>query len=228
MKKYIILFLFFAFTSTITNAQNLKGSFYIDARFNYSKKNEQLKNSFGNSEESERKLGINPNIGYAIGNRLIVGLGIDFQKKYVDGLSHPNSAVTIKNTFAFKSLEKYLFLKYTTPINKRFFFCLDLNGYHGKSNTEIEDVNLTNGGSSMLKLERKFHGASLSPEILFLITKKVGLQATFNGFNIIRQERVFGGHTTEYTFDLNPSNWKLGVFVLLGKGSVDLRKTETD
>ncbi len=226
MKKDSLLLLCFIFLFTTVQGQSLKGSLYIDGQANFSKKNEVFKGASSASDETQRIIGFNPNIGYTISNRFLVGLGVNFQQTKTDGLTL-HSTTIIKKLLTSKSIEPSVFLKYLKPINSRLIFSLKLNLYYGKLYLE-QNIQSNTAGGTFFKSENKYHGASFSPELLFLLTKKIGLHVNFRGLNVVKTEVLPGGLITEYDFNLNPSNWKFGVFVLLGKGSVNLQKTKTD
>ena len=225
IKKYSLLFLCFLLFITV-QGQSLKGSFYIDGQVNFSQKEEILENNFGSSYQTQKIIGFNPNIGYGIGNNFLVGIGINFQQTKTVGSSFISKTIVDK-TLLSKSIEPSIFFKCVKPIYNRLFFSLKLNLYYGKLNVEKNNLSNT-AANSFFKSEIKYHGASLSPELLFLITKKIGFHANFRGFNIVKTEDFQGRFVTEYDFNLNPSNWTFGVFILLGKGSVDLQNKSTD
>lgn len=251
MERKVLLLLAIVFCSSIKiNAQDLKGSFYIDGNINFSKdfSSSVYPGNTGQSAELVQKnFGVNPNFGYGIGDRFLVGLGINYQRSRAESLQIPPSnstgysVATTKIDYTTKLLAPSLFIKYLTSIGDRIFFSIKLNLEYGKETykNNVASYNFSansNAGGYANPTVTKFfaksstnhYGASLSPELLFLLTKNVGLHANFNGFNFRKTDAFAIKKTEEYSFNLNPSNWTFGVFVLLGKGSVDLQNKSTD
>ncbi len=249
MERTVLLLLAIVICSSIKiNAQDLKGSFYIDGNVNFSKDITNTLFSLNSGETSEfgtKTFGLTPNIGYGISNRFLIGVGVNYQQIRTESLqqqSNPSSGystIFIRRDYTTKTIAPTLFLKYLKPLSNKILFGVMLNLEYGKEKTKnnLPSSNFSGPLSgpfsnpitvASTKDFTDYYGLSLSPEILFFVTKKIGLRANFNGFSFVKKDAFATKKTTEYSFDLNPSNWTFGVFVLLGGKEIGNDKPPTE
>jgi hypothetical protein len=148
-------------------------------------------------------------------------------------------------TTNWKEVAPTVFAKYIFPISDQLSFSLKAKFSHGLltdnvsvvSNAFTYDSNgtVTDHTESEIKSvekARQTNRFNLSPELQYLITDKIGLQVNFTGLSyssvpVIQSayETIDGkgfDHVFYYgtqkttTFNINPSSWSFGLFVLLG------------
>jgi outer membrane protein len=138
-----------------------------------------------------------------------------------------------------------VFAKYIFPISDKISFSLKAKFSHGLLTDEVsvnsttinydtqgKITNQTTGSVLSDKPSKQTNRFSLSPEFQYLITDKIGLQVNFTGLSynsvpVINQsyETLDGvtfnnvinyGTEKTTTFNINPSSWSFGLFILLG------------
>ena len=137
-----------------------------------------------------------------------------------------------------------IFAKYIIPVSDKLSFSLKAKFSHGLVTDEISDspttvtttvagqVTITNPTVLSEKPSKQTNRFNISPEFQYLITDKIGLQINFTGFSynsvpVInpRYESNDGvtfnpvidyGTQKTTSFNINPSSWSFGVFILLG------------
>jgi hypothetical protein len=148
-------------------------------------------------------------------------------------------------TTNWKEVAPMVFAKYIFPISDKVSFSLKAKFSHGlltynvsvASNAFAYDSNgnITNQTESEIKSDEKARQTNrfnLSPELQYLITDKIGLQVNFTGLSyssvpVIQSayETIDGmgfdhvfyyGNQKATTFNINPSSWSFGLFILLG------------
>ena len=250
MKRSVLLLLAILMCSSFRiDAQNLKGSFYIDGNVNFSKEVSNVvysPNSGTPSEFGTKSFGVAPNIGYGISNCFLIGMGVNYQQIRTESLqqqSNPSSGystIFISRDYTTKTIAPTVFLKYLKPLNSKIFIGVSLNLEYGKEKTKNNLPSSDFSGllfgpfgnpitvTSAAKDFTDYYGVSLSPEILFFVTNKIGLRANFNGFTFVKKDAFASKQTREYNFNLNPANWKFGVFILLEKKEVGTNKPSNE
>ena len=138
-----------------------------------------------------------------------------------------------------------IFAKYIIPVSDKLSFSLKAKFSHGLVTDEISDsptstmydpqgkvTDVTNSTVLSEKPSKQTNRFNISPEFQYLITDKIGLQINFTGFSynsvpVInpRYESNDGvtfnsiidyGTQKTTSFNINPSSWSFGVFILLG------------
>ncbi|QHT71422.1 outer membrane beta-barrel protein [Rhodocytophaga rosea] len=201
--------------TTSSVAQIARHTFYVDGSFNYSKKN-----NTGSANNQERSIQAAPNIGFFINERILLGVGINYSQINTEGqllnVVQGYPATNIESIT--KTVAPLLFVKYIKPINDKFSFAVKGTYQYGLQKTDIS-LNGTSSVSSA-SYDTRVSSFTLSPEILFFISKRIGMQVNFNGLSITsgnKQEFSKSVKYTDYTFSINPSTWNLGLFLILGR-----------
>lgn len=138
-----------------------------------------------------------------------------------------------------------LFAKYIFPISDKLSFSLKAKFSHGLvtddvtvNSTTIEydaQGSITNQTTSKVvgeKPSKQTNRFNISPEFQYLITDKIGLQINFTGFSYNSVPVINNAYQTSdgsvfnnvvnygtqktTSFNINPSSWSFGIFVLLG------------
>ena len=144
-----------------------------------------------------------------------------------------------------KELAPTIFAKYIIPVSDKLSFSLKAKFSHGLVTDEISDsptstmydtqgkvTDVKNPTVLSEKPSKQTNRFNISPEFQYLITDKIGLQINFTGFSynsvpVInpRYESNDGvtftpvidyGTQKTTSFNINPSSWSFGVFILLG------------
>jgi outer membrane immunogenic protein len=248
MKQLFFSLLFIALFQLTAHAQYEFGTYFIDANLNFNSSNVKTTNTTALSTKNNG-LVITPEIGYFIQKNLAIGIGLSY-KKSLDSQTYTsftalNSDGSLNYTLSpatsneFSEIAPVLFIKYFYQPTKKLSLSLKASYSKGwgtynliqkytKDPQGIETVVL----SEKHKIESKY--LFLSPELQYLVTKKVGLQINFNGLGYTSTTRydndyfffssynpsLSAGSITKRDFEstnfsINPSAWSFGVFVLL-------------
>ncbi|MDD4968936.1 MAG: hypothetical protein PHT07_05865 [Paludibacter sp.] len=248
MKQLIFSFLFIALFQLTAHAQYEFGTYFIDANLNFNSSNVKIDDITASSSK-ENFFDINPEIGYFIQNNLAIGIGLRYSKSLNSGTYTPYKMNNIDGSLDytlspttsndFNEIAPVLFIKYFYQPTKKLSLSLKASYSKGwgtynliqkytKDPQGIETVVL----SEKHKIESKY--LFLSPELQYLVTKKVGLQINFNGLGYTSTTRydndyfyfssynpsLSKGSTTKRdmestNFSINPEAWSFGAFVLL-------------
>jgi hypothetical protein len=223
--KLSLLFLFILQLPLFS--QDTKGRFVIEEDGNYwHTSNANLRNG---------QLNIASNIGYVPCENTIVGIGVNLQnerEQYI--LNNTVSSEIRKHGFA-----PLVFAKKIIPLRSKFSAALKMQCSYGWTKDEIntyrENPYYSSYGTgnnygydysgSMIApkspLQRKF-SLLLSPEFQFHISSRLGALVNLNGLEYYDrhyedESRGIKQHTSDFSLSFKPSQWRLGIFFLLGK-----------
>jgi len=249
LMKQLLFSLFFIVLFQLTaTAQYEFGTYYIDANVNFDSSNEKVNNSIAFTTKNNA-FNVIPEIGYFIKNNLAIGIGFNYKKSFYSGTYTPYTMLHSNGSLDYtlspytsnelNEIAPVIFVKYFYQPTKKLSISLKASYSKGwgtynliqkytKNPQGIETIIL----SEKDKIESKY--IFLSPELQYLISKKVGLQINFNGlgytsttkyddenfyFNSYDPSLSTGGTTkSDYestSFNIKPSAWSFGVFVLL-------------
>lgn len=248
MKQLFFSLFFLALFQLTATAQYEFGTYYIDANLNFDSSNEKIADITSSSLKSNA-FHINPEIGYFIKNNLAIGLGLNYKNTFNSSsytpytVTNPNGSLdyslspNISNEL--NEIAPVFFIKYFYQPTKKLSLSLkasysigwgtyNLIQKYTKEPQGIETIVV----SEKQSIESKY--IFLSPEVQYLLTKKVGLQINFNGLGYTSTTKydnnnfffnsynpsLSTGSTTKSNyestnFNINPSAWSFGVFVLL-------------
>jgi hypothetical protein len=154
-----------------------------------------------------------------------------------------------------KELAPSIFVKYIFPISDKLSFSLNAKFSHGLLTDEMSVnsttinynpqggvLNQTTADVVTEKPSKQTNRFNISPEFLYLITNKIGLKVNFTGFSYnsvpvishsyetvdgTRFSNVVNYGTQKTTsFNINPSSWSFGVFILLGGKNSESKETK--
>lgn len=245
--KQLFLSLFFlaAFQLTAT-AQYEFGTYYIEGNLNFKMSNDKM--DIIQYTSKYNAFTVNPEIGYFIKNHLAIGIGVNYintstTSTYTSLTSYSNGTLdyTLAPTSSNELTEiaPVIFIKYFYQPTKKLSLSLKASYSKGWGTYHlIQKYTKDPQGIETIVLKEKHNIVSkyifLSPELQYLVTKKVGLQINFNGlgyvsttnydnnnfnFSSFNPSNSTGSSTkndTESTnFNVNPEAWSFGIFVLL-------------
>ena len=240
--KRIVFFLFISIIfRTNVYSQYDKGKFYFESNilFNYDK---NILNVLG---DKTTKSVLNSDVGYLVFRNFVVGAG--FNNNYtrsaatIQGLKGTCNGVPITdehitNTRTMNGFYPAVFVKYIYPFSSRLSVSLMLRSLAGKTKEKVTmqylDVLYGTGSPTVTLSETgKYSETSLSPEIRYSLTKHLGLQINFSGYEISfspKENTMFDYNSfrgyylkTPITYEkserinLSPKNWSFGVFVVI-------------
>jgi len=246
MKQLFLSLFFLAVFQLTATAQYEFCTYYLDGNINFKTSNDKMDIISYTGKENAFK--ITPEIGYFIKNNLAIGIGVNYKKtfsssRYTSYTSYSNGTLdyTLSPTSSNELTEiaPVIFIKYFYQPTKKLSISLKASYSKGWGTYNlIQKYTKDPQGIETIVLNEKHNIESkyifLSPELQYLITKKVGLQINFNGlgyssttnyennnfnFSSFNPSLSTGSTTkssTESTnFNVNPEAWSFGVIVLL-------------
>jgi hypothetical protein len=247
MKKISILFLFTIVFQLAGFSQYRKGCFYLDANYNYINKS-NISDGLGSKDI---KSTFAPDVGYFVIDNFVVGVGLLVNYRdlsqfnqgstgYQNGVLFVNDHITNVNIQT--GIAPSVFAKYILPVNKELSFSLMVKSFKGWQNQHIyqKTKNMVSGYIAPYTIPNdssEFEGFTITPEIRYLLTDRIGVQLNFNGFSMSTYPSTnplnYNGfaYSSQYqtettinhilyiqktTVNFNPLNWSLGFFIVLG------------
>jgi len=246
MKKLLFSLLFLAVFQLTTFAQYEYGTYYIDGNVNFNFSNDRTNNASETSSKNNN-FKISPEIGYFIKNNLAIGIGFSYLNTFDSNTnttftSYLNGVLEFKisttSSTGLKEIAPVLFIKYIYQPTKK--ISLSLKASYSKGwgayNLIQKYIKEPQGEETIFKSENNKIESKyifLSPELQYLITKRIGLQINFNGlgymsttsydndfyfngFNPVLSSGSMSKHDYEsINFNINPAAWSCGIIVLL-------------
>lgn len=180
---------------------------------------------------------LSPTISYFLSNHIFIGIGITHQKENVKNINRiiqnntsTNSNFLSESTYeSVKKLnEQFAMIGYWKTVTPKIFFTTSLSIGSVISSTDNSTLRI---GSSALPntkpdylskyefgFENKYYTLRLEPTMGYLINKSFGLNITFGGLNyennFASKDRI---KYQNVNFNINPKNWKFGLFYYLSK-----------
>ena len=200
-----------------TNAQIENKKFYLDGNLVFGKENIAPYNQYS-SYGTLRSFGISPNFGFLLNKNFILGGGIGYEQGKAESvIFDPYSTGIGMRETAYRVIEPAIFLKYIHQFNNNLIVGLKMNLAYRTEGIDVSESALPS--FSNFNVTNTYLNASLSPEMQFMITNSWGLQLNVDVFNVSKNMQsnfTRENNNTNYTFNLNPSNLTMGVFVYFG------------
>jgi|GEM_PF-2898333 hypothetical protein len=202
MKKLFVSLFAFIVMHGAANAQFTKGSTFLGGSFNFATQKEggSTTSSFSSSSSST-SINLTPEFSYMLNNNTALGVGLSFSNVYQKSSSDTKYKTNI--------ISPSLFIQNYYPLAQKLYLSLKSEVGFGWVTNKSEYTSYTN------KSEYNVVGCSISPELDYFITSKVGMKANFNGFSFAHYYNDEDYYFNKVQFDLNPSNWSFGFFVKL-------------
>ena len=232
MKKSIVILLVIM-VNNLSFSQIQKGKWLIGT--SVSTNNNTLKFNSDNqffTNTSSSNFNLTPEINYVISDKFMIGGGFGYSVSATDfaNILPPKSSATpssfnIKN----ESISGFLQAKYFVNISKNIWWNLNLKSGLGKINyvSKSSPTSFSPPTTSFpsigqnANLEPTYFYSNLTSQVLFIPFKKFGFQLDIGGLNYLNNNysKIVNADFTSSTvsFNINPSNWSLGVFYVLGK-----------
>ena len=201
-------------------AQVSKGSLMVEGNVSFSKSHSSGSMGFGT--DVTKSFMASPTLGYVFSDHFMAGISLEYaQSTTRTAINHQPSPgdwlIIAQSKVKSTVIAPGLYLKYYKVIQARFVVGARLTSQYGVEGVKIESLN--SGGGSQSKLSNSFVAFSLSPEIQYFITNKVGVQTRMGGLKSTSFNRQMltneSNLQTDFEFNLNPVNWEWGVVVLL-------------
>ena len=246
MKQLFLSLFFLAVFQLTATAQYEFGTYYIGGNLNFKMTNDKMDLIAYTSKNNA--FTVNPEIGYFIKNHLAIGIGVNYKNafssiRYTSFTSYSNGTLDYTlspiSSNELTEIAPVIFIKYFYQPTKKLSISLKASYSKGWGTYNlIQKYTKDPQGIETIVLNEKHNIESkyifLSPELQYLVSKKVGLQINFNGlgygsttnydnnnFNFISfNPSLSTGSTTKSStestnFNVNPEAWSFGVIVLL-------------
>jgi hypothetical protein len=227
MKRKILIVLITCSTLNLF-AQFDKGDFIISAVGNYMKVNNEYGVTTNQNFIKGQYLNLGTSIGTCISNKLIVGVGLDYNwvKETRNGSLIFNDFIQQEEMISksFVSLPN-LYLSYYQRIVDKLYFSSTLRFSCGKVRSlytttyvgmSIPDLssNVSYSSNSYLRgsartFESDYLGTEVCPELTYFVSKELGLYLELGGVKYSMTDWKMDN--SNWTVNFNPNYWKLGI-----------------
>lgn len=232
MKKSIIILLVI-FANNLSFSQIQNGKWLIGASISTNDNNFKFnsKDQFSTSS-SFSNFNITPEFNYAINDKFLIGGGIGYSvstSEFKNILPPQSSATSISYDIKNEIISGFVQAKYYVTISKNIWWNLNLKSGIGKVNYTNKSFpasitvnpNVPSISSQNSSLEPTILSANLTSQFLFIPFRKFGFQLDIGGLNYLKfnYDKIVNADVTSnnISFNINPTNWTLGVFYVLGK-----------
>ncbi len=215
MKK--ILFAFALFSAGVFTTQGQtddkftieKGTWNLTGSVAFGLRNDDMESSDTSRTSDYSSFLLRPSAGYAVGNNLVVGLGIAYENRdeestYVSGGSVSESELKTNTYGIFPYVRKYFGLSQN--------LALSLQGEVGYSRSEIEH---TSGGiSNLTDVERDAFFFGIRPGLTFFLSKRFALETNLGslGYTMTNSKNDDSeSDSNRFSLNLNPSDLFFGL-----------------
>jgi len=199
MKKLFVSLFAFIMMQGAANAQFTKGSTFLGGSFNFTTQKEGGSSSYSSS--SNTNIYLTPELSYMLSKNTALGVGLSLSNNYQKSSSGTKYTTNI--------ISPSLFIQNYYPLAQKLYLSLKSEVGFGWATSKTENSSYSS------KDEYNVLGCSISPELDYFITSKVGMKANFNGLSFAHYYNDEKYYSNKLQFDLNPSNWSFGFFVKL-------------
>lgn len=225
--KYFLFTIILVTVFYSASAQRTIKKFYVDGNFSFSRIKSTTEYSIGDGIEYKNSLSVSPGFGYLISDRFIVGAGVSYDQSKISEISNRINPylppANLQSSEMLKvDLSPYIYAKYIYPIHEKVNIGVSIRLKYGMQGSKLLSLDGTslNSDSSYITYNTQYFACSVSPELQFMLTKSIGLQGSFDLFNIQRDTQAYFGNENsvlQFDFSLNPSTWKFGIFLYFGR-----------
>ncbi len=234
MKKSIAILLVIL-ANNLSFSQIQKGSWILGGSINANNNNFKSNvTNFSSTNSNSSTLNFIPEINYAISNKFIIGGGIgysltttNYENIFAPQFSMTSSFVTSKS----QGVSGFVQAKYYINISKNIWWNINLKSGLGKFDINSRSIplpviisqptSLPTQTSQISNFEPTYFYSNLSSQVLFIPFQHFGFQLDIGGLNYLNYEygKVLNSDfsSNNISFNINPSNWSLGIFYIFGK-----------
>ena len=233
MKNSIVILLVII-ANNLSFSQIQKGNWLIGSSISTNNNTFGYNTNFQYSTNSSySSFTILPEVNYILSNNFMLGGGISYasiKSDFANTLPPQSSATSSSNSSKNEMVSIFVQAKYYLNISKNIFWNLNLKTGYGGVNYSYKSTPtsfttppvITNPSPSQNNnLEPKYFYSNLTSQILFIPFQRFGFQLDIGGLNYLsyNYDKVVNSDITSnnVSFNINPSNWSLGVFYVLGK-----------
>jgi hypothetical protein len=230
MKKSMVI-LFVIIANNLLYSQIQKGRWLIGTSistnnnsFKFNADNQISTNTFTSN------ISLTPEINYIISDKFMIGGGFgysvsttDFENSYAPQISATSTSNSSKN----ESISGFLQAKYFVNISKNIWWNLNLKSGFGKINYNYNAIPKSLNATTTLligenpALEPTYFYSNFYSQILFIPFQRFGFQLDIGGLSFLKYNynKIVNVDivSNNVSFNVNPSNWSLGIFYILGK-----------
>lgn len=230
MKKNLwLLFPFFLCFLSPSYAQIHENALLLEENLRFFKKKITTKQN-----EVQTGFYFGQNIGIFMHKNWVFGTGLSYQKNNVTGESITTLTTSPPTpggiiipvgiiTQTYKTEERTwtptVYIKAYQNLSEKLYISGKLAYMYGITKSNKEDSSLSPFSSSNSWQHNRWssNNIALTTELLFFVSKRMGLQMNFNGFNFSANKNLLSNPTkyTDFSFDMSPINWTFGAVILL-------------
>ena len=232
MKKFIIILLIIT-ANSLSFSQIQKGKWLIGGSistnnnsFNFNSENQYF------TYTSSSNFNVTPEINYVINDKFMIGGGISYSSinsNFKNILPPQSSAISTSSNITNEGISGFLQAKYYVNISKNIWWNMNLKSGFGKINyTFISSptpltppVTTFSSVGQNANLEPTYFYSNLTSQVLFVPFKKLGFQLDIGGLSFLEYnyDKIANADVSSnnVSFNINPSNWALGIFYIFGK-----------
>lgn len=232
MKKFIIILLVIL-VNNLSYSQIQKGKWLIGTSINtnnntfkFNSDNQFFTNTFTSN------INLSPEINYLISDKFMICGGISYSiiNSHFNNILPPQSSATSTSSdITNEGISGFLQAKYYVNISKNILWNISLKSGFGKINYTSKSsptsftlpVTTFSSIGQNANLEPTYFYSNLTSQVLFVPFKKLGFQLDIGGLNylIYNYDKIANADISSNNvyFNINPSNWSLGIFYILGK-----------
>ncbi|MES2517619.1 MAG: hypothetical protein V4585_05905 [Bacteroidota bacterium] len=232
MKKFIVILLVI-FANNLSFSQIQKSSWLLGGSINLNNNNFKLNsNNFSESNSSTSSIfNVIPEINYVISNKFMIGGGLNYSSSTSnsENVLSPQSSVTLTSyNIKNESISGFLQAKYYVNVSKNIWWNVILKSGFGKItytyNAIPKSLNATTTTLSIGQnpaLEPTYFYSNLNSQILIIPFQRFGFQLDIGGLSFLKYnyDKIVNVDivSNNISFNVNPSNWSLGIFYVLRK-----------
>lgn len=179
---------------------------------------------------------LSPTISYFLSNHIFIGIGVAHQKENIKNINRTTrNDISVNKTIIFETTnqttekvnEKFAMIGYWKTLTPKIFFTTSLHISNVRSSTDNSTLTLSSSlpytkpeylSQREFGFQNKYYALRLEPTMGYLISNTFGLNITFGGLSYENNFASKGNIKDEnVNFNINPKNWKFGLFYYLSK-----------
>jgi hypothetical protein len=235
MKKILVATLLFFNFSLFSQFES--SGFLISTGLSFSKKETftPLNPAFMNvpnlppNQANQTALNISPEISYVVNSKFMIGLGYTSvqskrESNTTSGFSSTNGIITsVRKTVSISENKQSglsLHIRYSQNIMSNLVVNLKFNYINWKGTASVENTSTNTPVGNpippfLANSTFNFGEVRFSPSLHYFISKGFGCYVETLGLNFQFDDSRAKPNSTNYNFDLNPENWRIGFFYFI-------------
>ncbi|WP_298371240.1 autotransporter domain-containing protein [uncultured Lutibacter sp.] len=183
-----------------------KGTWNLGGNFTYSNSSSETNNTSTNAENDQFYIGFYPQVGYAIKNNLIIGMGVGYEYRKNENYYSETEIYNSKQN----GIVVFPYVKKFFNVNTKVSF--HLQGEFRMSKTWNDNNDLSNLTSNDNNTRSLFVG--VRPGLTIFLAKKLALETSIGALGYSTGKNKADSRETKFdsfSFNLNPNNLVFGL-----------------